>query len=86
MMKVFQKEYGNHGHFKLSGMDRSGYATFTISHYNGPVTYSSEALFDFRASSSVLMMIPSSSFKQARLSKNPTGGETAASPSSVISC
>jgi chitin synthase len=27
-------------------MDRSGYATFTISHYNGPVTYSSEAFLE----------------------------------------
>ncbi|KAJ9113179.1 hypothetical protein QFC22_006018 [Naganishia vaughanmartiniae] len=46
MMKVFQKEHENHSHFKLSGMDRSGYATFTISHYNGPVTYSSEAFLE----------------------------------------
>lgn len=46
MMKVFQREHGNHGHFKMSGMDRSGYATFTISHYNGPVTYSSEAFLE----------------------------------------
>lgn len=43
MMDAFSKRWGNHASFKLSGMDRTGFAAFTISHYTGPVTYSSEA-------------------------------------------
>jgi chitin synthase len=42
MVEAFQKRWGNHSSFKTGNIDRSGFPTFTISHYNGPVTYSSE--------------------------------------------
>ncbi|KAL0060142.1 hypothetical protein AAF712_013068 [Marasmius tenuissimus] len=37
MVEAFQKRWGNHSSF-----DCSGYPTFTVHHFNGPVTYSSE--------------------------------------------
>ncbi|KAF9001145.1 glycosyltransferase family 2 protein [Cyathus striatus] len=42
MIEAFQKRWGNHSSFKSGGMDRSGFPTFTINHYNGGVTYSAE--------------------------------------------
>ncbi|KAF7342277.1 Glycosyltransferase family 2 protein [Mycena venus] len=52
MVEAFAKRWGNHSSFKSSGVGdgskgasmggRDGFPTFTISHYNGPVTYSSE--------------------------------------------
>ncbi|KAF5366143.1 hypothetical protein D9757_010944 [Collybiopsis confluens] len=42
MIEAFQKRWGNHTSFKTGNIDRSGYPTFTVSHFNGPVTYSSE--------------------------------------------
>ncbi|KAF8218382.1 glycosyltransferase family 2 protein [Mycena galopus ATCC 62051] len=51
MVEAFAKRWGNHSSFKTSGLEhlaKGGVAdaapTFTISHYNGPVTYSSEGL------------------------------------------
>ncbi|KIM61323.1 hypothetical protein SCLCIDRAFT_1181769 [Scleroderma citrinum Foug A] len=38
--------WGNHSSFKLGAMDRSGFATFTVNHFNGPVTYSSEGFLE----------------------------------------
>ncbi|KAF7347345.1 Glycosyltransferase family 2 protein [Mycena venus] len=47
MVEAFAKRWGNHSSFKSSGaMDRAGFPTFTISHYNGPVTYSSEGFLE----------------------------------------
>lgn len=46
MVEAFGKRWGNHSSFKLGGMDRSGFPTFTVNHYNGPVTYSSEGLLE----------------------------------------
>ncbi|PFH46960.1 glycosyltransferase family 2 protein [Amanita thiersii Skay4041] len=42
MVEAFQKRWGNHSSFKAGAMDRSGFPTFTVNHYNGPVTYSAE--------------------------------------------
>jgi chitin synthase len=46
MVESFAKRWGNHASFQVSGMDRTGFPTFTIQHYNGPVTYSSEAFLE----------------------------------------
>ncbi|KAJ6481577.1 glycosyltransferase family 2 protein [Mycena vitilis] len=43
MVEAFAKRWGNHSSFKTGGgLDRAGFPTFTISHFNGPVTYSAE--------------------------------------------
>ncbi|KAI6120169.1 glycosyltransferase family 2 protein [Pisolithus croceorrhizus] len=37
MVEAFAKRWGNHSSFKLGGgLDRSGFPTFTICHFNGP--------------------------------------------------
>lgn len=46
MVEAFQKRWGNHLSFKAGGTDRSGFPTFTVSHFNGPVTYSAEGCLD----------------------------------------
>jgi chitin synthase len=46
MIEAYAKRWGNHGSFKLSGMDRTGFPTFTVSHFTGPVTYSTEAFLE----------------------------------------
>ncbi|KAJ7265999.1 glycosyltransferase family 2 protein [Mycena haematopus] len=40
MVEAFAKRWGNHSSFKTSGVGAG--ATFTISHFNGPVTYSAD--------------------------------------------
>ncbi|KAH7106969.1 glycosyltransferase family 2 protein [Auriculariales sp. MPI-PUGE-AT-0066] len=42
MVEAFGKRWGNHSSFKVGSMDRSGFPTFTVNHFNGPVTYSAE--------------------------------------------
>ncbi|KAJ8519110.1 hypothetical protein ONZ45_g3931 [Pleurotus djamor] len=42
MVEAFSKRWGNHSSFKTGTMDRSGFPAFTVHHFNGPVTYSSE--------------------------------------------
>ena len=42
MVEAFQKRWGNHSSFKAGSIDRSGFPTFTVNHFNGPVTYSSD--------------------------------------------
>ncbi|KZV99016.1 glycosyltransferase family 2 protein [Exidia glandulosa HHB12029] len=46
MVEAFGKRWGNHSSFKVGPMDRSGFPTFTVNHYNGPVTYSSESFLE----------------------------------------
>jgi chitin synthase len=46
MVEAFAKRWGNHSSFKVGTLDRSGSSTFTISHFNGPVTYSSEGFLE----------------------------------------
>ncbi|KAG9310142.1 glycosyltransferase family 2 protein [Chiua virens] len=46
MVEAFAKRWGNHSSFKVGAIDRSGYPTFTINHFNGPVTYSSEGFLE----------------------------------------
>ncbi|PCH37422.1 glycosyltransferase family 2 protein [Wolfiporia cocos MD-104 SS10] len=42
MVEAFSKRWGNHSSFKAGAIDRSGCPTFTVNHFSGPVTYSSE--------------------------------------------
>ena len=42
MVDAFAKRWGNHSSFKAGSIDRSGFPTFTVNHFTGPVTYSSE--------------------------------------------
>ncbi|KAI6108941.1 hypothetical protein EDD16DRAFT_1487961, partial [Pisolithus croceorrhizus] len=47
MVEAFAKQWGNHSSLKLGGgLDRPSCPTFTICHFNGPVTYSSEAFLE----------------------------------------
>ncbi|KDQ56608.1 glycosyltransferase family 2 protein [Jaapia argillacea MUCL 33604] len=46
MVEAFGKRWGNHSSFKVGSVDRSGFPTFTVSHFNGPVTYSSESFLE----------------------------------------
>ncbi|KAG8216178.1 P-loop containing nucleoside triphosphate hydrolase protein [Butyriboletus roseoflavus] len=46
MVEAFGKRWGNHSSFKVGAIDRSGYPTFTVNHFNGPVTYSSDGFLD----------------------------------------
>ncbi|KAK1233329.1 hypothetical protein PQX77_003517 [Marasmius sp. AFHP31] len=42
MVEAFQKCWRNPSSFTTGSIDRSGYLTFTVHHFDGPVTYSSE--------------------------------------------
>ena len=46
MVEAFGKRWGNHSSFKVGAIDRSGFPTFTVNHFNGPVVYSSEGFLD----------------------------------------
>lgn len=46
MVEAFGKRWGNHSSFKVGVIDRSGFPTFTVNHFNGPVTYSAEGFLD----------------------------------------
>ncbi|CAL1709779.1 unnamed protein product [Somion occarium] len=46
MVEAFTKRWGNHSSFKAGAIDRSGFPTFTVNHYSGPVTYSSEGFLE----------------------------------------
>lgn len=46
MVEAFGKRWGNHSSFKVGTMDRSGFPSFTIHHYSGPVTYSAESFLE----------------------------------------
>ena len=46
MVEAFGKRCGIHSSFKVGSVDRSGFPTFTINHFNGPVTSSSESFPD----------------------------------------
>ncbi|KAF9442722.1 glycosyltransferase family 2 protein [Macrolepiota fuliginosa MF-IS2] len=46
MVEAFQKRWGNHTSFKAGAIDRSGFPSFTINHFNGAVTYSSESFLE----------------------------------------
>ncbi|KAF9817354.1 hypothetical protein IEO21_03495 [Rhodonia placenta] len=46
MVESFTKRWGNHSSFKSGGMDRSGFPTFTVNHFGGPVTYSAESFLE----------------------------------------
>ncbi len=46
MVEAFAKRWNNHASFQIGGMDRTGFPTFTVQHYSGPVTYSSEAFLE----------------------------------------
>lgn len=42
MVEAFGKRWGNHPNFKAGATERTGFASFTVSHFHGPVSYSSE--------------------------------------------
>lgn len=46
MAEAFGKRWGNHASFKLGPIDRSGATTFTISHFSGPVNYTSHQFLE----------------------------------------
>ncbi|KAI5993531.1 P-loop containing nucleoside triphosphate hydrolase protein [Pisolithus albus] len=47
MVEASAKRWGNRSSFKSGGgVDRSGFPTFTICHFNGPVAYSSKAFLE----------------------------------------
>ncbi|KAF9225027.1 glycosyltransferase family 2 protein [Gyrodon lividus] len=46
MVEAFGKRWGNHSSFKIGTMDRSGFPTFTVNHFNGPVAYSAEGFLE----------------------------------------
>ncbi|KAH9045953.1 glycosyltransferase family 2 protein [Lactarius hengduanensis] len=46
MVEAFAKRWANHSSFKVGSVDRSGFPTFTVNHFNGPVTYSSEGFLE----------------------------------------
>ena len=46
MVEAFAKRWGNHSSFKAGAADRSGFPSFTISHYNSAVTYAAEGFLD----------------------------------------
>lgn len=46
MVEAFGKRWGNHSSFKVGPIDRAGFPTFTINHFNGAVTYSSEGFLE----------------------------------------
>ncbi|KAI0315785.1 glycosyltransferase family 2 protein [Amylostereum chailletii] len=46
MVEAFGKRWGNHSSFKVGAMDRAGFPTFTVNHFNGPVTYTSEGFLE----------------------------------------
>lgn len=46
LVEAFGKRWGNHSSFKVGGIDRSGFPTFTVNHFNGPTTCSSEGFLE----------------------------------------
>ncbi|KAJ3554665.1 hypothetical protein NM688_g2995 [Phlebia brevispora] len=46
MVDAFAKRWGNHSSFKVGAPDRSGFPTFTVNHFTGPVTYSAEGFLE----------------------------------------
>jgi chitin synthase len=46
IVEAFAKRWGNYSSFKAGAADRSGFPSFTISHYNGTVIYSAEGFLD----------------------------------------
>jgi len=46
MVEAFGKRWSNHPNFKMGPADRSGFSTFTVSHFHGPVNYTSEGLLE----------------------------------------
>lgn len=46
MVDAFAKRWGSHSSFKVGAMDHSGFPTFTVNHFTGPVTYSAEGFLE----------------------------------------
>lgn len=49
MVEAFGKRWGSHSCFKLGPPDRSGATTFAISHFSGPISYTSDQLLERNA-------------------------------------
>ncbi|TFY57789.1 hypothetical protein EVJ58_g6810 [Rhodofomes roseus] len=46
MVEAFTKRWGNHSSVKACSIDRTGFPTFTVNHFAGPVTHSSESFLE----------------------------------------
>ncbi|KAI9451889.1 hypothetical protein HD554DRAFT_2024264, partial [Boletus coccyginus] len=46
MAEAFHKCWGNHFPLKVGAIDHSGYPTFTVNHFIGPITYFSKGFLD----------------------------------------
>ncbi|KAG2137090.1 hypothetical protein DEU56DRAFT_736929, partial [Suillus clintonianus] len=46
MVEAFGKRWGNHSSFKVGVIDPSGFPTFTVNHFSGPVACSAEGFLD----------------------------------------
>ncbi|CAO1621031.1 unnamed protein product [Jaminaea pallidilutea] len=46
MVEAFGKRWANNPSFRVGSTNRDGFSSFTVNHYNGPVTYSSEGWLD----------------------------------------
>lgn len=46
MAEAFGRRWGSHSSFRLGAVDSQGYPTFTIQHYNGPVTYTTDGFLE----------------------------------------
>jgi chitin synthase len=46
ILEAFGKRWVSHSSFKVGAIDRSGLLTFTVNHFNDPVTYSAEGFLD----------------------------------------
>ncbi|KAG6369891.1 hypothetical protein JVT61DRAFT_13355 [Boletus reticuloceps] len=44
--KTMVKAFGNHSSFKVEAINCSGYPTFTVNHFNSPITYSAEGFLE----------------------------------------
>lgn len=46
MAEAFGKRWGNHSSFKAGAVDRSGFPTFSVHHFGGPVTYTADGFLE----------------------------------------
>ncbi|GAC95183.1 glycosyltransferase [Pseudozyma hubeiensis SY62] len=75
MIEAFGKRWGNHPSFKVGPADRSGFSSFTISHYNSAVTYTSENLLEKNSevvSTDFVSLLRGSQQESGKLANDPT--------------
>ncbi|PWN45202.1 chitin synthase 8 [Ceraceosorus guamensis] len=87
MAEAFGKRWGNHPTFKVGPADRSGFSTFTISHFAGPVTYSCEGLLEKNAevvSPDFVSMLRGQQVGAGKSASDVQGGQSAGSTVAFI--